>query len=206
MNDGLPYPPEYFMREDDSDDALFYTSSRKVVHIDDGAIATLRDTVFARLLPQGGAILDLMSSWRTHLPDSLKPSRVVGLGMNADEMADNPQLTSFTVQNLNREPVLPYADAEFDAVVCTVSVQYLMRPLEVFREVHRVLKPGAPCVVSFSNRCFSTKAIFVWLYTDDEKHQLLVSDYLERGGFSNVQTEAHTPRRADPLFVVTGTA
>jgi SAM-dependent methyltransferase len=150
-------PAEFFRRLDDSDDEVFYSTPRLVVHIDDGAIEKVGD-IYARLLPQGGAILDLMSSWRSHLPAHLRPTRVVGLGMNRAEMEDNPALTEIVIHNLNRAPRLPFADAEFDGAVVTVSVQYMTSPIETFAEVARVLKPGAPFIVTFSNRMFPTKA------------------------------------------------
>jgi SAM-dependent methyltransferase len=125
-----------------------------VVHIDDGAIAALGQA-YAELLPRAGTLLDLMSAWRSHLPPELEAAtglEVLGLGMNAEEMADNPQLERFVVHDLNREPTLPFRSEVFDGAMCAVSVQYLTRPIEVFAEVARVLKPGAPFVVSFSNR------------------------------------------------------
>src|SRR4029077_5576750 len=114
-------PAELFRRVDDSEDELFYSTPRLVVHIDDGAIAKVGD-IYARLLPQGGAILDLMSSWRSHVPAHLRPVRIVGLGMNRPEMEDNPALTEIVIHNLNREARLPFAAAEFDGAVVTVSV------------------------------------------------------------------------------------
>ena len=199
-----PYPDVYFSRQDETDDRRFYAAARKVVHIDGTAIATLRDTVLAETLAPNSAILDLMSSWRSHLPEGIPFVSVTGLGMNADEMADNPQLTDYRVHDLNESPELPFAEAAFDAVVCTVSVQYLVRPVEVFREVRRVLKPGGVFVVSFSNRCFPDKAVWVWLFTDDEKHQALVSDYFRRAGFAKITARAYEHDGGDPLFVVKG--
>ncbi|MBE2266921.1 MAG: class I SAM-dependent methyltransferase [Anaerolinea sp.] len=202
-----PLPPDYFARQDDSDDALFYLQPRKVVHIDDDAIKALTDQ-FAHILPTGGVYLDLMSSWRSHLPESLKPARVIGLGMNGDEMTDNPQLSKHVVQNLNTSPALPFEDASFDAAVCTVSVQYLTRPVEVFREVSRVLKPDAPFVVSFSNRCFPTKAVAVWQATSDQQHMALVVRYFEdAGGWKDITAWAFPGNKkwigtSDPLFIV----
>ena len=148
------YPPEYFERYDPTDDALFYGPVRKVVHIDDGAIAAL-GIVYAELLPRSGALLDLMSSWRSHLPPELAEApglEVVGLGMNAEEMADNPQLARHAIHDLNREPRLPFPDGTFDGAMCAVSVQYPTRPVEVFADLARVLRPGSPFVVSFSNQ------------------------------------------------------
>ena len=138
---------EPFARVDEGDDAFFYGVERKVTHLEDGAIEALR-AFYDQLLPAGAEVLDLMSSWRSHLP--LRPlARVVGLGMNAAEMADNPQLDSFVVHDLNARPVLPFDDASFDAGVCTVSVQYLTSPVEVCAEVRRVLRPGGPFALAF---------------------------------------------------------
>lgn len=198
------YPDVYFSRRDETDDRQFYAVPRKVVHIDDVAIATLRDTVLAETLAPGSTILDLMSSWRSHLPEAGAFTSVTGLGMNADEMVDNPQLTTYVIHDLNQSPDLPFADAAFDAVICTVSVQYLVQPVEVFSEVRRVLKPGGVFVVSFSNRCFPDKAVWVWLFTDDEKHQALVSDYFRRSGFVRIAARAYEHAGSDPLFVVKG--
>ena len=133
--------PEFFRRLDDSDDELFYLTPRFVVHIDDAAVRSAGEIYLSRL-PRGGAILDLMSSWRSHLPLELKPARMVGLGLNRPEMEDNPALTEIVTHNLNRIAQLPFDDASFDGAVLTVSVQYLIHPLEVFAEVGRVLKPG----------------------------------------------------------------
>jgi SAM-dependent methyltransferase len=202
------FPAEYFRRQDESDDFKFYAEPRKVVHIDDAAIATLRDFLRAHL-PRQGALLDLMSSWRSHLPDEVSLARVVGLGMNRAEMDDNPALTDVIIHNLNAEAALPFAGEEFDAAVCTVSVQYLTRPVEVFREVGRVLKPGAPFIVSFSNRCFPSKAVAIWQLTDDKQHMELVAQYFaQAGGWSDIQAQFKGGKRGvfgggeDPLYVV----
>lgn len=193
-----------FARYDPSDDGYFYAVERKTVHIEPGAIAALRDR-YAELLPRGEPILDLMSSWRSHLPEDGQLGPVTGLGMNAAEMADNPQLSEWVVQNLNEEPDLPFDDDAFGGMVCTVSVQYLTRPIEVFSEVRRVLRPGAPAVVAFSNRCFPTKAVQIWLAGSDAEHRELVRVYLQQAGFSDVADE-RVRTRDDPLFVVRGTA
>lgn len=202
------FPPEYFERIDPGDDAAFYTVARKVVHIDKGAIAALGDQ-FRSLLPPGGVYLDLMSSWRSHIPAELNPARVVGLGMNADEMADNPALSEYTVQNLNQTPQLPYADDLFDAAMCTVSVQYLTQPVAVFREVNRVLKPGGVFVVSFSNRCFPSKAVAVWHMTTNMQHMALVTQYFESAGnWRDIGAWYKEDRdnflAGDPLYMVWG--
>jgi SAM-dependent methyltransferase len=196
-------PPEAYARHDESPDDQFYSFPRKVVHIDEGAITAL-GRLYAERLPAGGRVLDLMSSWRSHLPEDLRLREVVGLGMNAEEMAANPQLTRSIVHDVNLDARLPFADEEFDGVVCAVSIQYLTDPLSVFREVRRVLRPGAPFVVSFSNRCFPTKAVAVWLGTSDRQHVELVCAYFRAaGGWSDVTEEDRSPDDlGDPLYAV----
>ena len=199
------FPPEFFQREDESNDAEFYTMPRLVVHIDDGAIMAV-GRLFKQLIPEDAATLDLMSSWRTHWPEEHPRRRIVGLGMNATEMADNPQLDEYLLKDINVDPSLPFEDASFDAVVITVSVQYLTRPVEVFAEVSRVLRPGGVFIVTFSNRCFPTKAVRVWRGTNDEDHVELVASYMQHaGGFAGVRGGLDNPDLsppADPLFAV----
>ena len=136
-----PFEEGHFRRVDESVDANFYQEPRLVTHIDDGAIGALRDH-YAKFLPKNGRLLDLMSSWVSHYPDDLESERVAGLGMNADELAENLQLTEWVVHDLNADPVLPYGDDEFDVVTIAVSVQYLTQPIDVFREIGRVLQAG----------------------------------------------------------------
>ena len=194
--------PDPFARMDPTDDAEFYRPERKVVHIEAGAIDALRRR-YTSLLPSGAPILDLMSSWRSHLPAGVGP--VTGLGMNAAEMTDNPQLDEVVIHDLNREPRLPFPDGHFAAVVCAVSVQYLVHPVAVLGDVARVLVPGGPVAVSFSNRCFPTKAVAVWMSTGDDGHRRLVRGYLEEAGFDGV-TDERLDSPDDPLFLVHGRA
>ena len=199
--DGL-FPPAAYEREDESADDRFYAVPRKVVHIDDGAIAAL-GRLYGEVLPRRGRLLDLMSSWRSHLPEPLDAAEVVGLGLNAAEMADNPQLSSHVVHDVNTAPRLPFDDARFDGAMCAVSIQYVLHPVRLLREVRRVLTPGAPFVVSFSNRCFATKAVAVWLGTSDADHVMLVRAYFEAaGGWDAAQAEDRSPGGGDPLYAV----
>ena len=191
--------PQCFERAEETADALFYEQPRKIVHIDEGAIAALTGFL-AEYLEPGGRYLDLMSSWRSHYPPDLNPGHVTGLGMNAEELADNPQLDQWLVHNLNAAPELPFANQLFDAVTCTVSVQYLTRPLAIFREVNRVLKPGAPFILSLSNRCFPQKAVALWLVMDDVQHVELVESYFGEN-WRDIRTR-NCPTEADPLYIV----
>lgn len=201
MTDPVQFPRGAFRRFDETDDARFYAVPRKVVHIDDGAIAALA-TLYARTLPSTGVLLDLMASWRSHLPAGFRAS-VIGLGLNREEMADNPQLSQGVMHDLNQDPRLPFADQAFDGAMCAVSVQYLVKPVEVFGEVRRVLKPGAPFIVSFSNRCFPDKAVALWRAKSDAQHIRLVALYFSASGeWTGLTADAHTPEEGDPLYVV----
>ena len=197
----------FFERVDEEDDTLFYREPRLVVHIDEAAIVEI-GRIFEELLPSEGVLLDLMSSWRSHLPSDFAKERMVGLGLNAVEMRENPQLDEYVVHDVNRKPRLPFEDASFDGVILTVSVQYLTRPVEVFREVGRVLRPGAPLVVTFSNRMFPTKAVRIWQACGDEQRTTLVKMYLQRaGGFVGIRGEDRSPEPkgfSDPVYIVTG--
>jgi SAM-dependent methyltransferase len=196
-------PATAFDKEDPSPDTEFYDFPRFVTHIDDGAIAAMTG-VYREVLPAGGAVLDLMSSWVSHLPPDVSYAAVVGHGMNAEELSANPRLSRWFVQDLNVDPVLKLDDAAFDGACLCVSVQYLQRPVEVFREVRRVLRPGAPFVVSFSNRCFPTKAVAIWRAFAGPDQVRLVGAYLREARFGRVVDQAWTPAGGDPLWVVTG--
>ena len=196
--------PEFFRRLDDSDDELFYLTPRFVVHIDDAAIRTVGEIYLSRL-PRSGAILDLMSSWRSHLPPELKPARLVGLGLNRSEMADNPALTEIVTHNLNRTPQLPFDDASFDGAVLTVSVQYLIHPLEVFTAVGRVLKSGAPFIVTFSNRMFPTKAVAIWANASEQQRvDLVIYYFTQSAAFEKIEIIDRSSGVTDPLWAVLG--
>ncbi|MBI3759375.1 MAG: methyltransferase domain-containing protein [Deltaproteobacteria bacterium] len=199
--------PDSFRRLDESEDELFYRNPRFLVHIDDGAIAKVRE-IYASILPVDATILDLMSSWRSHIPESIHPAKVVGLGLNQAEMADNPALNQVVVHNVNMNPRLPFGDETFDGVVMTVSVQYLTRPIELFADVGRVLKPGAPFIVTFSNRMFPTKAVALWHGADRHQRVTVVQGYFaQSAAFEKIQfidASAPTDPHSDPIWAVAG--
>jgi SAM-dependent methyltransferase len=199
--DQTPFPPEFFVRGDESTDAGFYVFPRYVTHIDAGAIAAVG--ALYEELRVAGDVLDLMSSWVSHFTQT--PHSLTVLGMNADELAANPQARAWVVHDLNAQPTLPFADNTFDHATCCVSVDYLTRPVEVFRDVARVVRPGGLFVCTFSNRLFPTKAIRGWLASDDEAHQQIVVEYFRRaGGYAPAVARRCTPdtHRGDPLFAV----
>ena len=206
MTDNTALPPGSFDKEDGSNDLAFYAPPRLVTHIDEVAVEAL--TGFYRgLLPDDGRILDLMSSWVSHLPADRRYREVVGHGMNAEELAANPRLDRWFVADLNADPLLPLEDAAFDAALCCVGVQYLQRPFDVFAEVRRVLAPGAPFVVSYANRCFPTKAVAIWRSLDMRGQASLIGLYMERAGFTGVEAQVLSDgSRGDPLVAVVGRA
>ena len=194
-------PRDAFRRYDETPDELFYRQPRFVTHIDDAAIAAVTQ-LYREFLPPGGALLDLMSSWVSHLPPEVSYHRVVGLGLNRAELAKNPRLASFVVQNLNTTPKLPFADGEFSGAALAVSVDYLTDPVAVLQDLRRVLVPGGPVVITFSNRCFPTKAVAVWHRLSDMGRLELVGRYLEEAGWERVQLLDRSPkaRGSDPLY------
>lgn len=199
--DNSQFSPGFFDRGDESGDAEFYSWPRLVVHIDDDAIAAVGSLYHE--LAIGGHVLDLMSSWVSHF--QRPPDHLTVLGMNAEELAANRAATSFVVHDLNNDPRLPLATGAFDAAVCCVSVDYLVHPIEVFRDVGRVLRPGAPFVCTFSNRCFPSKAIRGWLYSTDEQHSSIVETYFNlAGNWTEPICQRRTPpdHPGDPLFAV----
>ncbi len=206
MDDLPELPPRAFAREDEGDDLSFYAPARLVTHIDEGAVAALTG-YYRQVVPAGGVVLDLMSSWVSHLPDEVDYAEVIGHGMNEAELAANPRLHRWFVRDLNKDPTLPLEDDSLDAALCCVGVQYLQRPVAVMGEVRRALKSGAPFVVSYSNRCFPTKAVAIWRALDLQGHASLIGHYLERAGLTNVAaTMLADGRRGDPLVAVAGRA
>jgi SAM-dependent methyltransferase len=177
-----------YLRTDPRPDPEFYAQPRLVDHLDAEAIRQITG-LYGRLVPRGAKVLDLMSSWHSHLPARLAPEEAVGLGMNRAELEANPVLHEFLVHDLNHTPRLPFSDAAFDAVICTVSVEYLTNPFEVFRDVARVLRPGGLFIVTFSNRWFPPKVIQLWEGIHEFERPGLVTEYfLESGLFGNLET------------------
>ena len=194
------FPAGFFDRQDESGDERFYAHDRFVTHIDAGAIAAV--SALYDELDLTGEVLDICSSWISHFPR--KPGRLAITGMNAAELEANEMADSWVVADLNVAPVLPFGDDEFDAVTCCVSVDYLTRPLDVFAEVERVLRPGGRFVCTFSNRCFPTKAVRGWLSTDDRGRCAIVARYFElTDGFDEPTIELREPgATGDPLYAV----
>jgi len=207
MDDVLPeLPPGAFLKQERGDDLAFYAPPRLVTHIDEAAVTALREH-YRATIPEQARVLDLMSSWVSHLPPEREYAEVVGHGMNAQELATNPRLHRWFVQDLNRNGTLPLDDRAFDAALCCVGVQYLEQPVAVFTEVRRVLSPGSPLIVSFSNRCFPTKAVAIWLSLDTVGRSALVRLYLERAGFGAIQVDVLADgRTSDPLVAVSARA
>ena len=204
------YPPEEtgfmsdssFKRMDDREYSLFYETERLVQHLDRTAIEQVSE-IHGRFLQPGMQLLDLMSSWVSHIPESITDLNVTGLGMNADELARNPRLTSKVIQDINLQTTLPFDDRQFDAVICSASVEYLTEPVAVFRELGRVLKPGAPAIITFTDRWFPTKVIELWTGLHPFERLALVQEYFRSAGnFTDIETETARgrPRPEDDKY------
>ncbi len=197
----LGLPDQAFDKQDGEADLDFYSQPRFVRHIDEEAVAALTRH-YGSLLEPGDRVLDLMSSWVSHLPPGMVLD-VVGHGMNADELAANPRLGRWFIQDLNLDPVLADNDDAFDAVLICVGVQYLQQPLAVFRELRRVLRPGGLVVASYSNRCFPNKAVAIWRHLDLKGQAALISLYCEKAGFRDIRALVLADGRSgDPLIAV----
>jgi hypothetical protein len=218
--DGTPtdfFEDDPFARLDGDDDGIFYERPRLLQHIDDAAIGVV-SRLYGKLIRPGADVLDLLGSWTSHLPESLPLNSLTVLGMNGEELAANPRATERVVHDLNRDPTLPFGKGRFDAVVCTVSVEYLTRPFDVFAEAARVLKPGGVFAATFSNRWFPPKAIRVWpVLHEFERMGLVLEYFLNSGKYNQLQTYSlrGLPRPAndkyaaqlpysDPVYAVWG--
>ncbi len=191
-----------YARSDETSDRLFYEKPRFVDHLDQTAIGIISD-LYGRLLKNEMKVLDLMSSWHSHLPESLQLKRVTGLGLNVKELERNNRLDQREVHDLNEDPHLPFKDSDFDAVVCTASIEYLTDPQTVFQEIKRVLRPGGLFIVTFSNRWFPPKAIQIWQQMHEFERMGLVLDYfLNTDGFADLKTYSvrGLPRPADDKY------
>jgi len=186
----MPLRPNQRTKLDAADDKLFYSYPRFVTHVDEGFIQQLSDLYRDRLKPNT-RILDMMSSWVSHLPSEMEFAHIEGHGLHAEELGRNPQMDHYFVQDLNENPQLPLNDQDFDAVLNAVSVQYLQYPEAVFTEIYRILKPGGVAIISFSNRMFYQKAIQAWREGSEASRVELVKGYFELvPGFSSPEVIA----------------
>ncbi|MEH6616735.1 MAG: hypothetical protein V7699_02750 [Porticoccus sp.] len=191
-----------FRRSDEAPDEQFYAIPRFVSHLDPAAMQAVTE-LYAHYLPENTDVLDLMSSWLSHLPEETSYGRVVGLGMNTREMTNNKQLTDALVHDLNINPTLPFGNNEFGAGLICASIDYLVKPVAVLKEIGRVLQSKAPLIITYSNRCFETKATAAWLYLSDDQRAYLIKSFLtEAGCFEEIELMNRSPEMGDPLYAV----
>ncbi|KAK4522849.1 hypothetical protein GAYE_PCTG30G0739 [Galdieria yellowstonensis] len=203
--DTWPYTEEDFSRLDESNDQLFYSQPRLVYHIDEFAIRALTKFYKNNFVP-GADILDVCSSWVSHFPEDYKAGFVAGIGLNELELSKNSRLDEYHVIDLQENPTFPYPNDRFDIVTMVVSVDYLIKPLQVFREIGRVLRPGGTAYISFSNRCFPTKAVSIWLASNDMQRVYIVGSFFHYSGmFTTPRAYDLSPNFGitDPLYMVT---
>ena len=197
------FPEQFFQRQDESADENFYSQPRFVTHIDDATISCLTE-FYQQQIASGSRVLDLMSSWISHLPEGVGYAHVSGLGMNAAELEANPRLNNYCVQDLNITPTLPFADNSFDAVLIAVSIQYLVKPVAVMTELNRCLSPGGQCIVAMSHRLFPTKAIHAFQVLPPADRCQAVATYMEKSGLTGIEALDQSPHTGDPLWIVRG--
>ena len=212
----MEFPQDAFTRLDETDDAKFYSTDRFVEHLDSLALKTIEELIGSLVVEDNPVILDLMASWDSHIPESITGAKVIGLGLNENELRRNKALDHYLLHDLNEDPSLPFTDATFDVVICTVSVDYMTRPVEVFKDVGRILKPGGLFLVIFSNRMFPQKAVQIWRSSSENERVFLVEDFFNRTGlFDKTQVfvsrgkprprddkYAHHNIASDPIYAV----
>ena len=202
VESAVRFPAGFFRRVDETSDPDFYREPRLVTHLDEASLGALT-ALYRELVPAGSRVLDLMTSWVSHLPPEVEYAQVCGLGMNEEELKHNPRLHAHIVHDLNASPSLPYPDAHFDAVLNALSVQYLTQPVEVFAEVRRVLRPGGLHLVAYSHRLFPTKAIAGWQALQmDERARLITAYFALSRGWTRPAEWDRSPPGADPLRLV----
>lgn len=180
VSDRFPFGQDAFSRLDESDDTAFYATDRFVQHLDSLALETVEKLIGELIIEENPTILDLMASWDSHIPATIRAERIVGLGLNKNELSRNQALSEWCLHDLNENPTLPFPGDTFDAVLNVVSVDYMTKPFKVFREVGRILKPGGLFLVIFSNRMFKQKAIKIWRQSAEEERVLLVEEFFNR--------------------------
>ena len=205
LMDKTVFPEAYFHRADESPDGNFYSAPRFVAHVDPETIDALTE-FYREFVPLKADVLDLMSSWISHLPKDQTLGRVAGLGMNAEELAANAALTEYVVRDLNRHHELPYAKGSFDRVLISVSIQYLINPVEVLSSTRSVMRPKGQIAIAMSHRCFPTKAIAAFHSLAPKERLELVSAFLFEAGFEGIEFVDRSPATGDPLWILTATS
>jgi hypothetical protein len=198
-----PYNPSDFTRQDSKPDTNFYSSPRFVTHIDDAAIASLRE-YYASVLPTKGRILDFCSSWISHYPPEVESAakqgslQITGMGMNEAELAANDVLNAGRLLvDLNEDPDIAKAlksqnpssepTTKFNTSTCVVSIDYLTSPLALLKSLRSATAPNGTVHLVISNRCFPTKAISRWLRVDEDERLQMVGDFLHFAGWKGIE-------------------
>lgn len=195
-----------YNRLDETADEVFYKIPRFVTHIDNGAINAVTE-LYRKRLPANSIVLDLMSSWVSHYPEDMDFKRIVGLGMNARELARNKQLDEWLVHDLNQQAELPFKENEYDACTICVSIDYLIKPVMVLKEIGRVLKKNAPLIITYSNRVFEEKVTKAWLSLSEHDRKYLIRTYLLASGvFADIEFIDCSPATGDPLYAIIASA
>ena len=169
-------------KSDISDDEIFYQQPRFAHHLSD-SFRTRLTSLYSEYLLKHHIILDLMSSWVSHLPTNIRYKKVIGHGMNQAELSTNQRLDSFFVQNLNKKQNMPIEDSSIDVGLIVAGWQYLQYPEKVSLELSRIIKSDSLLIISFTNRAFWTKAPNIWTYSSEENRIEYVTSVLTDNGW-----------------------
>ncbi len=174
-------------KENSNDDSIFYSQPRFVHHLDNNFRRRLT-TLYKEIIPKNSIILDLMSSWVSHLPPEINYKKVIGHGMNKKELQKNSRLDYYWVQDLNKNQKLPLKDWSVDFCLMVAAWQYLQEPEAVASEIKRIVKPGGSVIISFSNRAFWEKAPRIWREGGDKEHIKYIKAILLSQGWDKVRS------------------
>lgn len=176
------FPDWAFQGANDSPDTVFNSEPRRLIHLDEPSLNSITQ-LYGELLPDGGAILDLLSSSKSHLPNDIKHRKVCGLGMNAKGMSAHDLLEEFVVHNVDSYKRRPLTDGRFDAAIMTISGQYLTCPVELFPEVGQTLKSKRAFIVRCSRRNFPTRTVYIWQVPDLARRHSFIEAYFRDASY-----------------------
>ena len=167
---------------DESNDEDFYSDPKFVYHLDSN-FRNYLSTIYRNEINENSTVLDLMSSWDSYLPLEKKYKKVIGHGLNKEELKKNKILNSFWIQNFNVNQVIPLKNGSVDYCLMVAAWQYLQYPEKLTKEIVRILNSEGKFLVSFSNRAFWHKAPNIWTTSTEEERLKYVRKVLISNGF-----------------------
>ena len=169
-------------KPDESNDSLFYSSPKFVYHLDSNFRQNL-SKLYEEEIKNNSTVLDLMSSWDSYLPKNVNYKKVIGHGLNKEELEKNKAFDNYWVQNFNINQKIPLENETIDFCLMVAAWQYLQYPEKISEEIARILNQNGKFIIAFSNRAFWHKAPNIWTYSSEIERIEYVRDILVKNGF-----------------------